>query len=141
MDPFTAMLVRENQNWAWVWPGTGLIKSSDVMGMGNSLPAPPGAILTTTNIADLKPYPVILPPPAAPPVSSTKLPIPVGKRFTFSNVETAIGDLFSPLVDLTGSDGYIDGDTWQGKNSQGYSGVWEKVPGTFGAGWNWQKTA
>ena len=72
----------------------------------------PGAILTTTNIADLKPYPVILPPPAAPPVSSTKLPIPVGKRFTFSNVETAIGDLFSPLVDLTGSDGYIDGDTW-----------------------------
>ena len=138
VDPYTIMAVRENQNWAYVMPGTGLIKSANVMGMGNSLPAPPGAILTTTNIADLPPFPVIVPPPPAPPVSSTKLALPVGKRFTFSAV-TAIGDLFSPLVDPTGSDGYIDGDTWQGKTAQGYSGAWEKVPGSFGMGWNWQK--
>jgi hypothetical protein len=136
-DPFTTMFIRALQGWAWVWPGTGLDTSQEVMGQGNSLPAPPGTIITSTNIADYPPFPVpvvVVIPPAA----SVKIPNPVGARM-FTSL-TALGDLFKSLVDKTGNDGYNVTDTWEG-TAQGYTGTWTKVAEEAGLMICWMKTA
>ncbi len=138
VDPFTTMYIREIQGWAWVMPGTGLDQSTQVMGQGNSLPAPAGAIVTTTNIANFPKYPV--PPAPAPPptVAATKIPNPVGQRM-FTTL-SPLGDLYKQIV-VDGCDGYNVGDTWTGTTAQGYSGTFTKVAAEAGLMICWQQTA
>jgi len=137
VDPFTIHRVRQNQNWAWVERGTGLDVSTDVMGMGNSLPCPPDGIITSTNIADYKPYPIPVPPPVVP-VSATKLAHPVGQRITFWSLN-GLGDEFRQIVDATGSDGYVAGDIWTGTTAQGYTGQFMKDVQEAGMFVAWKK--
>jgi hypothetical protein len=140
LDPFTAMYAREDQNWAWVKSGTGLDTSTEVMGQGNSLPAPPGTIIVSTNIADYVPNPqtmlIVNPPPPAPPPIGSKIPNPVGARMTFTSAN-ALGDTFRQLVDKNGQDGYLVADTWTG-TAGAYSGTWTKVAEMMGMEICWQ---
>jgi hypothetical protein len=133
VDPFTIHYVRQLQGWAWVYPGTGLQTSSQVLGMGNVLPAPPGAIVTDTNVNDYKPYPK---PVVVPPSPVAKVPSPIGIRISFNNPINGVGDWWSP----TPNDGYNVTDTWTGVLSSGLSGTWTKQALEAGIMIIWTKT-
>lgn len=143
LDPLSIMVARERQGWAWVKSGTGLDLSTEVEPMGNSLPAPAGTILVSTNIADFAPDPntmlIVNPPPPPAPVQGPKIANPVGVRITFGS-PNAIGDFFRQVVDKNGNDGYNVTDTWMGVSGS-YSGTWMKDSEEAGMFIAWKKTA
>lgn len=65
-DPYTVMSMREVQGVLWVMPGLGNVAGlNEVVTPGEfSGTPPPGAIKTSTSIADYPPFPVPAPPPA-----------------------------------------------------------------------------
>ena len=143
LDPLSIMVARTRQNWQWVASGTGLDISTEVMSMGDSLPAPPGTILVSTNIADFVPNPqtmlIVNPPPPPVPTQGPKIANPVGQRITFASFN-ALGDLFRQVVDKNGNDGYNVTETWSGTVGT-YTGTWTKSAEEAGLMICWQKTA
>ena len=137
IDPLTIHTVREHEGWAWVASGTGLDASSDVMGIGNSLPCPPNGIPTSTNINDYPPYPVPIVPVVPP--NTVLAPNPVGVREPFNNPATGVGDYFRPSV---ANDGYPTDGTgqWTG-SAAGLTGTWTKEALEAGLMTVWVKTA
>ena len=133
-DPFTIMYMREKYGQTWEPAGMGETQSTEVLTPGQySGPVPSGAIKVTTNIADLVPYVPPVPPPTPP--AAGKMANPIGRRLSFGNAATALGDNFG----VTATDGYDVGETWTGTVGT-YSGTWTKEDIMAGMMEVWTKT-
>ncbi len=140
-DPYTIMWQREFiYGNTWEPAGMGKTQSTEVLTPGQFTGAvPPGAIPVTLDLAAYPPYPVQpVGPPVPPPMP--KLANPVGVLRIQFGAKPAVGDMYARVVDSTGNDGWVIGDTFSGM-AQGITGSWQKQSVFMGMTIYWVRTA